>query len=39
MKVWQMFVLGVVLCWGMYVVTIHIGQKAIDDALAGKIVA
>lgn len=29
MKVWIMFVLGVILCWGMYVVSIHMGQKAI----------
>lgn len=32
MQLWQWFVIGVVLCWGAYVPTIHAGQLAIGGA-------
>jgi hypothetical protein len=35
MKLWMVFVLLTVVCWGAYVPTIHAGQKAIGGRSAG----
>lgn len=32
MKLWQLFVVGAVVCWGLYVPTIHAGQVALNKA-------